>query len=253
MNSIKSISIVGTGNVAFHLGKALISSGYEIIDIFGRDQAKALELSIELNCLQTFDLSALKGDLVLLCVSDQSIQGLASKISSEKVIIHTSGGISIEALKGHSKYGVLYPLQTLSKGRKVDFSKVPLLIEANDKETLILLEDLSRNLSTTVVSVTSIERKRIHLAAVFVNNFVNHLVFHSKNIMDKENLDWNLLIPLLDETIDKLKDIGPFEAQTGPARRNDQRTIDEHLELLSGKEKDVYQLLTDSIKQTYKK
>lgn len=251
MDSVKSISIVGTGNVAFHLGKALINSGFSIVDLYGRNDVKARELASLFNCLLAEDPSSLKGEIVLLCIGDQAIQELAEQIPAEKIVIHTSGGISMESLKSHQKCGVLYPLQTLSKARDVSFSSIPLLIEASEEDVLEQLDQIAKSMSQSVVHVTSAERKRIHLAAVFVNNFVNHLVFKSKNIMDNNDLDWNLLLPLLDETINKLKEIGPFEAQTGPARRDDVKTIHAHLSLLSGNDRQLYQLLTDSIKNTY--
>lgn len=251
MDSIKSISIVGTGNVAFHLGKALINSGFTIVDVFGRNTDKASALANEFNCLVASSLSSLKGELVILSVNDQVIQELAEQIPTSKMIVHTSGAISIETLKSHELCGVLYPLQTMSKSRNLSFKEIPLLIEANDQTVFDQLEVLSKRLSNKVVHVNSEQRKNIHLAAVFVNNFVNHLILHAKNRMEEKNLDWNLLMPLLGETVNKIKDIGPFDAQTGPARRNDNKTICEHLELLSGIEKELYQLLTDSIKHTY--
>jgi predicted short-subunit dehydrogenase-like oxidoreductase (DUF2520 family) len=251
MNPIKSISIVGTGNVAFHIGRALINSGYILEEIYGRDLKKAHELADLLNCSVAEKLSILKGELVILCVNDGVIQAIGEQIPSDKMIVHTSGAISMDALKGHKRSGVLYPLQTLSKTRGLEFKEVPLLIEANEQDFTNLLVELANKLSLKVVSVNSDERKIIHLAAVFVNNFVNHLVLQSRSIMESKNLDWNLLVPLLDETIHKIKEIGPLEAQTGPARRNDSKTINEHMNLLSGKEKEIYQLISDSIRQTY--
>lgn len=251
MGLIGSISIVGTGNVAFQLGKALIRSGNSIVDIYGRNHQEAAQLAKTLSCTFVNSLYDLKGDLVILCVSDRSIQEVSKRIPSNKIVVHTSGAINLDVLENHPLRGVLYPLQTLSKNKEVDFRSVPLLVESNDSHLLKEIEQLASTLSHRVVRVNSNERKQIHLAAVYVNNFVNHLIFLAKNRMEDQQLEWDLILPLLDETISKIKEIGPFEAQTGPAKRNDSHTIEEHLNLQEGKEKEIYQLLTESIKQTY--
>jgi predicted short-subunit dehydrogenase-like oxidoreductase (DUF2520 family) len=251
MGLFGSISIVGTGNVAFQLGKALIRSGSFIVDIYGRNHHEAEQLAKTLSCSIVNSLSELKGDLVILCVSDRSIQEVSKLIPSNKIVVHTSGAINLEVLEDHPLRGVLYPLQTLSKYKDVDFSSVPLLVESNDSNLLDKIEQLASAMSHRVVRIKSNERKQIHLAAVYVNNFVNHLIFLAKNRMEDHQLEWELILPLLDETISKIKEIGPFEAQTGPAKRNDLHTIEEHLNLQEGKEKEIYQLLTESIKQTY--
>lgn len=251
MSQIRSISIVGTGNVAFHLGNALMNAGYPIADLYGRDLTKVSELSETWNCSIAEKLSDLSGDLVIICVNDSSIQQISLEIPSTKAVVHTSGAISMEVLNSHDQFGVFYPLQTISKNRKLDFEEIPILLESNDMDLLNQLDRIAGSLSKKSVIVSGEERKSIHLAAVFVNNFVNHLVLKSKNIMDERNLDWNLLLPLLDETVNKIKELGPLEAQTGPARRNDEKTINEHLVLLSGTDKELYRLLTESIKKTY--
>jgi hypothetical protein len=157
----------------------------------------------------------------------------------------------MDVLDCHDQFGVLYPLQTISKHRNLAFQKVPIILESNSIELLNELERISSLLSNRVVKLSSEERKYLHLSAVFVNNFVNHLLFRSKKIMDEKNMDWQLLLPLLQETVDKLQSTEPYDAQTGPARRNDKSTIDNHLSLLSGKDKEIYQLLSDSIKDIY--
>jgi predicted short-subunit dehydrogenase-like oxidoreductase (DUF2520 family) len=251
MKTIHTISIVGTGNVAIHLGKALLESGITISDVYGRNTSNAKTLADALSCTVTEEIKNVKGDLIIICVKDSAIQEVAELIPSNKLIVHTSGAISMDALNSHDKFGVFYPLQSISKNRIVAFEKIPILLESNDKELLNELDRIAKQISQKTVHLSSDERKTIHLAAVFVNNFVNHLILQSKTIMDSKQLDWQLLLPLLDETINKLKDLGPLEAQTGPARRSDDTTINEHLSLLSGKEKEIYQLLSESIKQTY--
>ncbi len=245
------ISIVGTGNVAWHLGKALFESGEKIDLVYGRDISNAKELAETLNAVPIDDLQALESKTVLICVKDEAIAEVSSKLPSSAFVIHTSGSVPLSALEGHDGFAVLYPLQTFSKGRKIDLSTVPFLIEASDKEYLILTTELASQIAENIQVSNSEERRQIHLAAVYVNNFTNHIVHTAKQLMDEKGLDWQLLLPLLKETVEKLTDMDPESAQTGPAKRNDLTTINEHLSMLPMEERELYELISNRIQQHY--
>ena len=251
MTALRSISIAGTGNVAFHLGKALVAAGWKIGKVYGRNRLEGLSLARTFNATYVDTVRELDDDLILLCVKDDAIPLLASEIDPGKFVAHTSGSMALSSLDPIRNKGVLYPLQTFTIDRDTAFSKVPVLIESNSEEHLKLLAVLAGSISEKVVSATSEDRKTVHLSAVYVNNFVNHLALKAKELMDKKGLDWELLQPLLSETILKLEDIGPLQAQTGPARRNDQKTITSHLDQISGRHKEIYEVLTRSIQETY--
>ncbi|MFN5910444.1 MAG: Rossmann-like and DUF2520 domain-containing protein [Bacteroidota bacterium] len=251
MSKIRSISIVGTGNVAFHLGKALHASGWNIEHVYGRNAAEGKRLAALLNANYTEKIPELEADLIILCINDDAIQSLSQMIPAEKLVAHTSGSISLEALGDRSNKAVIYPLQTFSKEKETVFSKVPLLVEASNDALLHEIATLCGSLTEQVVCVSSDDRKKVHLNAVFINNFVNHLVFLSQELMNQQGLDWNLLKPLLRETIEKLDILDPLDAQTGPARRGDLHTIEAHSALLKGVHKEIYELFTRSIMKTY--
>ena len=171
-------------------------------------------------------------------------------------IVHAAGSVPMNILDGFSvNYGVFYPLQTLSKSRKVDFSTIPVCIEANHPSNLIKLQRLAERISTSVHQINSDERKTLHLAAVFVNNFVNHFYAIGAEILHNKKLDFNLLMPLIQETADKIKSLHPLEAQTGPAKRNDQTITDAHLKMLQNKPEfqKLYSFVTENIFQFHQK
>jgi predicted short-subunit dehydrogenase-like oxidoreductase (DUF2520 family) len=247
LNSIQTIAIAGTGNVAFHLGKAFKEAGLKITGIYGRNSKKSFELAelLESNVIsKPEDLCA---DLVLICVKDDAIEEVSNLIHSEIFVAHTSGSIGINALGKHKNAGVIYPLQTMSQSLEVDLTKAPFLIEASDTETLKRLAELSACVSEDIHVVNSEDRETLHMAAVMVNNFTNHLVATAKTILDEQGLDWKLLLPLLQETSQKLKYLDPENAQTGPAIRGDQKTIEKHLSKLAKSEQQLYQLFTERI------
>jgi predicted short-subunit dehydrogenase-like oxidoreductase (DUF2520 family) len=250
MNSIKNISIVGSGNVAFHLGNALKNSGINIDYICSRNEIESISLAKKLNAKETLDLQQLsKSDMVLLCVPDDIVYEFINKIPNTSCA-YTSG--SIELTKVESKnIGVFYPLQTFRKKDKIEIEKVPIFVEATNEEFQNQLIELAKKISNNVSIINSEERKKYHLSAVFLNNFTNHLLYLSKKEADKNGLKWDNLLPLLEETFKKNLTSNPFDNQTGPARRNDLITIEKHLSMLEGKSKEIYQIITESIKSTY--
>ena len=250
MNSIKNISIVGSGNVAFHLGNALKNSGINIDYICSRNEIESISLAKKLNAKETLDLQQLsKSNMVLLCVPDDIVYEFINKIPNTSCA-YTSG--SIELTKVESKnIGVFYPLQTFRKKDKIEIEKVPIFVEATNEVFQNQLIELAKKISNNVSIVNSEERKKYHLSAVFLNNFTNHLLYLSKKEADKNGLKWDNLLPLLEETFKKNLTSNPFDNQTGPARRNDLITIEKHLSMLEGKSKEIYQIITESIKSTY--
>jgi predicted short-subunit dehydrogenase-like oxidoreductase (DUF2520 family) len=245
------ISIVGTGNVAWHLGKALFESGERIDFVYGRDVSKAKDLARSLKAELIEDLTNLENRTVLICVKDEAIGEISEILHPSCFVIHTSGSVSINVLEGHEGFGVLYPLQTFSKDRNIELSSVPFLVEASDKAHLISIIELASRIAENIQISNSEERKQIHLAAVYVNNFTNHIIQTAKQLMDEKGLDWKLLLPLLKETVDKLTEMDPDEAQTGPAKRNDQITIQEHLSMLPESERELYEMISKRIQQHY--
>jgi predicted short-subunit dehydrogenase-like oxidoreductase (DUF2520 family) len=253
MKSIQTISIIGTGNVAFHLGSAFLDRGIQIKSIFGRNSEKASQLADFLKSEVCSSLGSIEGDLILICVSDDAINSVIEQLPSNLKIAYTSGSVDLQQFSQHNNIGVLYPLQTFSKDRNVEIFEVPFLIEANSVDFAQELFDLAWQISRKVSFASSPERKVYHLAAVWMNNFTNHLIYQSKEILDKRELNWEYLLPLLKETVNKLDSMNPHDAQTGPARRNDQTIIHQHEEMMSGTQKEIYTLLTKSIIDTYKK
>lgn len=251
MKGIKSVSIVGTGNVADHLGSALLNQGIKIINVYGRNEIEAKRLAEKWNCTIATQLDTLNGDLLLVCVSDDAIDSIISALPNDSFIAFTSGTIDLNSLSRKTNVGVFYPLQTFTKDRELNFFEIPFLIESDSADFSQRLFDLAWKLSRKVLFADSAARKQYHLAAVWVNNFTNHMVYQAKKQLDKNNLNWELLNPLLNETVTKLAKMDPFTAQTGPARRGDLNTISSHEKLIDGIQKEMYQLISKSIIETY--
>jgi predicted short-subunit dehydrogenase-like oxidoreductase (DUF2520 family) len=252
MEAIGSVAIIGTGNVASHLGTALFNEGIRISGVYGRKSNEAYTLSHYWNSEIITDLSDLHADLALICVSDDAVNEIVSFLPSGMNVAYTSGSVRLDSFSMKNPIGVFYPLQTFTKGKEVDIFEVPFLIEASLENFAQELFDLASKISRKVVFANSEERTFYHIAAVWVNNFTNHLSYQAKVLLDNQKLDFDLLLPLLRETVDKLHHIGPLNAQTGPARRGDQRTIEKHEKHLAGLQKELYMLITRSIIETYR-
>ncbi len=252
-NMIKVV-IIGAGNVATHLAEVFIkTTSISLIQVFNRSISAIQPLKD--HTALTNDISKLKkADIYIIAVSDKAIEELSAKINPKKaIVVHTSGSTPLKVLKQHKNYGVFYPLQTFSKDNPVDFSSIPICLEANNHDNLLLLEKLAKKLSQTYHFINSEQRAHLHTAAVFVNNFVNHL-YHIGNVICKENeIESDILQPLIQETARKAARFSPYSAQTGPARRGDGRTIEKHLEKLSKNQQEIYKLLSHSIAATYGK
>ena len=233
---MKIVSI-GAGNLASHLSKALQKAGFDIVQVYSRTETSARELA---ECLQTSYSTSIENivdnaSLFIISVSDDAIESIVEKMpSTEGLVLHTAGSVSIDVFSGKFKnYGILYPLQTFSKFRPVDFSEIPVFLEANTRNNLQTIRTIAEAISSKVYEASSSERMKLHLAAVFGCNFVNYLFHLSSEITKQAGYDFNVLSPLILETVRKaLTSENPKKVQTGPAFRNDRKVIQKHIDLL---------------------
>ena len=246
------IVIIGSGNVASVLGRLFIKNNHEVVQVVSRNKVHAKILADELKCPFTDNTGIIdtSAALYLVAVSDGALFDLNNNIHLGKsLILHTAGSVTKDVLKNISvNYGVLYPLQSLRKEKEYD-GEIPFLVDGNTEETKTLIEDFAKTLSANVTKATDDERLKLHVAAVVVSNFTNHLYALAEDFCNKENIDFKLLAPLIKETAERVQTISPATAQTGPAARNDIFTLDKHLQLLSKhpRLKYIYLKLTDSI------
>ncbi len=254
------VTIIGAGNVAWHLGPALENAGYPVKEIYSRDKGDASQLIRRLyaaNSADSLDFSESPSKVFILAVSDNAIERIAQEIvlPDEAILVHTSGAISMDVLAfaATDHYGVFYPLQTFTRARTIDIESVPFCIEASTDPARDTLMTMAGSLSGRVVEMNTENRKVLHLSAVFANNFTNHMMKISSDILEAHHFPPDLLYPLLSETVNKLMNIGPEKAQTGPARRRDYRTLDRHLELLKENEElqELYRKISRHIADTY--
>lgn len=214
------IVMIGSGNVATALAKRIIKAGHKVVQVKGHTIERVNEIETD-------------GDIYLLAISDNALYNLPGQLNlGDKLIAHTAGSVSKEVLKNiSSNYGVLYPLQSLRKELDV-LTEIPLLIDANNKSSQEILLQFAKQLSTQVGEADDQQRMKLHIAAVFVNNFTNHLYALAEDYCKKENLDFSLLYPLINETAQRVQLLPAAQLQTGPAIRNDDSTLDKHLALL---------------------
>ncbi|HPR33384.1 MAG TPA: DUF2520 domain-containing protein [Prolixibacteraceae bacterium] len=254
----KKIAIVGAGNLATRVSLELHLNGVEIIQVYSRTVTSALTLARMLGCNYVTNPEKITpdADIYLISVSDLAFSGLLEKVNfNNKLLAHTAGSIPMSELAKYSQnYGVFYPLQTFSKYRDVNFSRIPFCIEGNTPENEQDLMELARVLSKDVRVITSEQRKQLHLAAVFASNFVNHMYSIASELVAEKGLPFDILNPLISETASKVKSMTPRAAQTGPAMRKDQNIIQEHLNMLSGKPrmKKLYSSISDHIFEYHK-
>lgn len=255
----QDITIIGAGNLAWHLAPALDNAGYVVRHVYNRNLKKAKKLAERLyqaEASDSLDFSKSSSTIFIIAISDEAIEELAQEIALPEgaFLFHTSGASSIGVLNyaASDHIGVFYPLQTFSKSRKVNFQDIPIFIEAETDEAAQLLATLAKAISKKVIIINSAQRKQIHLAAVFASNFVNHCLHMSSSLMKKNKLDFEWMKPLVIETVNKALEIGPEAAQTGPAKRHDFRTLDAHLELIEDDElQDFYRIISQHIVDTY--
>lgn len=248
-----SVSILGAGNVATHLYKAFKKAEtVKVIQWYNRTINSISSYKNEVDIISNLKLLK-ESEIYILAVSDDVVAKLSSKLPFQnRLILHTSGSVNVHDLDKKNRRGVFYPLQTFSKSIDVDFSKVPICIETLKKSDYHLVQQLAQTLGSPTKRVNSDQRRSLHLAAVFVNNFTNQLYRIGHEITESTGAEFELLKPLITETATKIQKVSPYLAQTGPAKRNDQKTIKAHLKLLKRKShKDIYNLLTLSIQETH--
>lgn len=256
----KRIVLLGAGNVAHHLAPALLKAGVNLCQIYSRTIESARGLGMKTGITYTSDVFAVYPDcdIYIFCVSDDALLALYKNIRINKnaLVLHTSGSLPMDIFKPFaSRYGVLYPLQTFTKKRDLDFREIPLCIEGSSPEVVTEIRQLAQLLSFRIEEISSEKRKCLHMAAVFANNFVNHLYEMAGRILEKEGLDFTLLRPLIFETAHKVMLMSPESAQTGPARRGDEGILAMHKALLKDNRKwlNIYTLMSESIRETASK
>ncbi len=245
------IVLLGAGNVGVNLFKALQNkNGIELVQWYNRSAIQfkqgdsVVPMTTQLNDI-------VEADLYLLSVSDTAIPATSKALEGKNgLIAHTAGSIAMRALDTHQNHGVFYPLQTFSKQKEVDFSLIPLCLEANSEENLNLLKSVAQAMGGPIHLIDSVQRKALHVAAVFVNNFTNHLYAIGEELCKEHKVPFSVLQPLIAETADKIKHLPPSVAQTGPAARGDQKILEDHLQHLTKKShQQLYQLISASIQQ----
>lgn len=247
------VVIIGAGNVASVFGRLISAASHEIIQVYSRSISSAQSLGKELGCsfvdnLEAVDLTA---DIYILAITDNALQSIQDSLFlGDKLVVHTAGSVSKEVLSNiSSQYGVLYPLQSLRKDQSADQSIIPLLIDANKESVLSIIEQFAFTLSSVVCIVGDDKRLCLHLAAVIVNNFTNHLYTLTAEYCKNEEVDFKMLQPIIEQTALRLRANLPADLQTGPAIRNDQSTLDKHIQALSNHPelKTIYLTFTESL------
>ena len=247
------ITIIGSGNVATHLAAALKNAGHRIIQVYSRDLQHAAMLAYHVGADPVDDMETIipDTDLFIVSVKDDVIIAMVKALAKhQKLIVHTSGSTNLDSLLSFTQNaGVLYPLQTFSKIREMDFFTVPLCIEGADDSITASLKELATTISNHVYLVNSANRKVLHLAAVFACNFPNYLYTLAQQLLASHQMDFNMLKPLILETAQKVQQQAPASVQTGPAVRNDQETMNAHLQMLNNQPQlqEIYTLLSQGI------
>ena len=231
------IALIGRGRVATHLGKALLQAGHKVVSVNSRTLAELPQ----------------DADAYIIAVKDSALQEVISKVTKGRessLFLHTAGSMPLSVFDGYTQHGgVLYPMQTFSMEREVDFREIPLFIEASDAESLQQIRTLADGISQHVYELSTADRRYLHLAAVFACNFVNHCYTLAADVLAQKGLPFDVMLPLVDETARKVHELSPKAAQTGPAIRGDQNVMKAQAALLDTPERTIYELLSKSIQE----
>lgn len=253
------VALLGSGNVATHLSKALIKAGYPVMQVWSRDHNNAIDLALQIGANSIPNIKSIKDsiDVVIVAVTDDAIENVVSQIPLKegRLVVHTSGTTPLNILEKYfDSCGVLYPLQTFSKTADLDFRQIPVFIEANTIKAENHLELIANKIASKVQKLDSHSRAILHVSAVFACNFTNYFYSVAQQLVESVQLDFDLLRPLIQETADKAMLSMPFEVQTGPAKRNDQLTMNKHLELLKDNPQlqELYSNISQGIVKMYK-
>ena len=251
------IVFIGAGRLATNMARALSGKGHRIVAVYSRTLASAQTLSSMVGGMATDNVQSLAtvADAFIVAVKDSVLAGLIPQLTKDRVgqaFFHTAGSVPMSVFQGNaSRYGVIYPMQTFSKERLVDFSRVPIFIEACDEPTLLLARTLAASLSGYVQQLSDEARRHLHLAAVFACNFANHCYALSAEVLKPYGIPFEVMLPLIEETASKVQTMAPRDAQTGPAIRYDENIINAQIQLLQGQPmaQQVYRLMSQSIHQ----
>lgn len=248
------IVLIGAGNLATHLGKALHAAGHDMVQVFSRTMQSAETLASLLDAEPLTDMAQVcdDADVYIFSVKDSALEQLVSRLcgGEKKVFLHTAGSMPMSVFQGKAlHYGVFYPMQTFSKQREVDFSIIPCFVEANDEFALKQIEGLAGQISHRVFQLSSEDRKYLHLSAVFACNFANHCYAASQKLLQQHGIPFDVMLPLIDETAAKVHGMTPKEAQTGPAVRYDENVIGKQIQLLENQPyfQKIYDCMSKSI------
>ena len=256
MKGLPDIDIIGAGNLAWSLAPALENAGFTINYVYNRTPKRAKQLARHLYQAEpknNLDFTASKSSIFLVMVSDDALPEVAKELilPLDAIVIHTSGSrpLNVLAYTATPNIGVFYPLQTFSSQKLIDFKNIPILVESDNRFTREILMKLARSLSKKVLKTSSLQRRKVHLAAVFASNFTNNLLSIAEALLEQADLDFDILKPLIIETISKGLEIGPQLAQTGPAVRGDMLILEDHLEMLADDSElqSIYQLISQHI------
>lgn len=252
---------IGAGNLAASLIPALHESGNKIEQVYSRTIGAAATLAATVDATAVDDINRIctTADIYIISVTDTALPHVAgqlaghleSKAQKDKpapLIVHTAGSVSIDVIPAMHR-GVIYPMQTFSKQRRVDFSQIPVFVEATSRDDEQLLVDLSETISADVRTLNSSDRRYLHLAAVFCSNFTNHCYALAEEILANHGISFNLMLPLIDEVTAKVHHLNPQKAQTGPAARHDKAVVQAHIDLLADQPhiQHIYKLMSESI------
>jgi predicted short-subunit dehydrogenase-like oxidoreductase (DUF2520 family) len=251
------IVLIGAGNLATNLGKALFSAGHDFVQVYSRTMESASTLATLVGGSPTTDLNNLNSnaDVYIISVKDGVMAELIPQVCKgreNKLFIHTAGSMPLDIFQGMAlHYGVLYPMQSFSKEKEVDFSNIPCFVEANDESSAFNIETLAKSISNRVSELNSEDRKYLHLAAVFACNFTNLCYTISSYILESHHIPFDVMLPLIDETADKVHLLRPIDAQTGPAVRYDRNVIRNQSSMLKNNPlvKDLYERMSLCIHQ----
>ncbi|MFL9844032.1 Rossmann-like and DUF2520 domain-containing protein [Flavobacterium rhizosphaerae] len=249
------VVVIGSGNVGQHLIKALKAvPDVLLLQAFSRHPEKLDNILVPEQITDNIT-NLVDADLYIIAVKDDAVMQLSSQLNfTDKLVVHTSGSLGLEAIDNKNRGGVFYPLQTFSVNREINFNTVPFCLEAENETDYTILKELASKLSKNVYNVNSAQRQALHVAAVFVNNFTNHMYTIGSKICDDNSLPFDILKPLIQETAFKIQDLPPTQAQTGPAIRNDILTIQKHVNFLTNEKiREIYILLSQSIQANAEK
>ncbi|WP_298510897.1 Rossmann-like and DUF2520 domain-containing protein [uncultured Kordia sp.] len=247
-----TVVILGAGNIAQHLYTVFqTTESVQVVQVYNRSK-KALNYFNDVATTTSLK-NLVEADVYIIAVADDAIASIANKLPfTDRFVTHTSGSASMHVLHKKNRRGVFYPLQTFTKGAQVDFSTIPLCLETAEKADFKVLQNITEAIGSTSYKISSEQRRALHVSAVFVNNFSNHLYRIAHEICEANNVPFKILNPLIQETARKINTITPYMAQTGPAKRGDEETINDHLAKLEKDiHKEIYTLLTQSIAKTY--